>query len=165
MDNYYDILGISTDATTDEIKKAYRQLALKYHPDKCKDIDATHKFSQISEAYQVLSDVNKRKEYDNTKSVCNKQILRDPYEIFREVIVVMELFDELCMGILQDFESCADKITYSRMEHERDGQTWILEEFPDASRRRMLSDSDMEKCIWNALLEADAQKLQTHLYD
>ena len=65
--NYYDILNVSKDASEDEIKKSYRKLAVKWHPDKNKDgkEEAESKFKEISEAYQVLSDENKRKIYDN----------------------------------------------------------------------------------------------------
>lgn len=63
--DYYEILGVSKDATQDQIKAAYRKLAIKYHPDKNPDNkEAEEKFKQISEAYQVLSDAQKRKQYD-----------------------------------------------------------------------------------------------------
>ncbi len=64
--DYYQILGVSRDATPDEIKKAYRKLAMKYHPDKVKGDKkpAEEKFKQISEAYAVLSNPQKKKEYD-----------------------------------------------------------------------------------------------------
>ena len=63
-EDYYDILGVSRNATKDEIKRAYRKLALKYHPDRNKSKDAEEKFKKISEAYAVLSDDEKRKKYD-----------------------------------------------------------------------------------------------------
>ncbi|KAF9432276.1 hypothetical protein BGZ76_011026 [Entomortierella beljakovae] len=62
--DYYKILGISKDATEDQIKKAYRKLALKYHPDKNSESDAKKKFHDISEAYEVLSDKDKRAVFD-----------------------------------------------------------------------------------------------------
>ncbi len=62
--DYYEILGLSKDATESEIKKAYRKLAMQYHPDKNKDDDAEEKFKEISEAYAVLSDTEKREQYD-----------------------------------------------------------------------------------------------------
>lgn len=62
--NYYRILGISKNATAAEIKSAYRKLALKYHPDKNPDKDATKTFQAINEANEVLSDPKKRRAYD-----------------------------------------------------------------------------------------------------
>ena len=62
--DYYDVLGIEKNATETEIKKAYRKLSMKYHPDKNKEKDATDKFKEIQEAYDVLSDTNKRSQYD-----------------------------------------------------------------------------------------------------
>ena len=59
--NYYDILGVKRDATQDDIKKAFRKLAAKYHPDAGGD---EKKFAEVSEAYTTLSDEKKRKEYD-----------------------------------------------------------------------------------------------------
>ena len=62
--DYYEVLGVSKDASDAEIKSAFRKLAKQYHPDVCKDPDAEQKFKEIQEAYEVLSDENKRKQYD-----------------------------------------------------------------------------------------------------
>src|SRR6187455_1186865 len=63
--DYYKILGVAKTASTDDIKKAFRKLAVKYHPDKNQgDKVAEEKFKEISEANEVLSDPDKRKKYD-----------------------------------------------------------------------------------------------------
>lgn len=62
--DYYEILGVSKDSSQEEIKNAYRKLALKYHPDVNKSKEAEEKFKEITEAYAVLSDPEKRKQYD-----------------------------------------------------------------------------------------------------
>jgi DnaJ family protein B protein 4 len=62
--NYYEILGVEKTATPEEIRKAYRQLSLKYHPDRNTDPSATEKYKDINEAYETLSDSAERNKYD-----------------------------------------------------------------------------------------------------
>ena len=62
--DYYEVLGLSKGASEDEIKKAYRSLAKKYHPDINKEPGAEEKFKEINEAYDTLSDPDKKARYD-----------------------------------------------------------------------------------------------------
>jgi curved DNA-binding protein CbpA len=66
VSNYYDILEVNNHASNSEIKRSFRNLALKYHPDKNKNSeDSKHKFMEIIEAYEVLSDETARRDYDS----------------------------------------------------------------------------------------------------
>ncbi|HJO60816.1 MAG: molecular chaperone DnaJ [SAR202 cluster bacterium] len=62
--DYYEVLGVSRNSTDDDLKKAFRKLAFKYHPDRNKEPEAEEKFKEINEAYQILSDKEKRAQYD-----------------------------------------------------------------------------------------------------
>ncbi len=67
--DYYEVLGVSRDASQEEIKKAFRKLALKYHPDRNKSPEAEEKFKEINEAFSVLGNPEKRRQYDQYGSV------------------------------------------------------------------------------------------------
>ncbi|HOS80547.1 MAG TPA: molecular chaperone DnaJ [Anaerolineae bacterium] len=87
--DYYSVLGISRDASQEEIKKAYRQLARTYHPDVNSDPGAEEHFKEINGAYEVLSDPEKRQMYDRFGTVSPSGNgygdFRDPFDIFAEV--------------------------------------------------------------------------------
>ncbi|MBN1991208.1 MAG: molecular chaperone DnaJ [Anaerolineae bacterium] len=95
--DYYEVLGVAKGASKEEIKKAYRQLARQYHPDVSKEADAETKFKEVNEAYEVLSDEQKRSIYDRLGHAglggggmggfggFDFGGFRDPFEIFEEV--------------------------------------------------------------------------------
>ena len=89
--DYYEILGVNKDATKDEIRKAYKKLALKWHPDKNPENkkEAEEKFKEIGEAYSILSDPDKKREYDNRSSSPNFEGFHfnsnfDPFSMFND---------------------------------------------------------------------------------
>ena len=67
MKNYYDILGVSKQASGEDIKKSYRKLAMKYHPDRDNSVASVEKFKEINEAYETLGDEVKRQQYDQQR--------------------------------------------------------------------------------------------------
>lgn len=77
--DHYATLGVAKNATDDEIKKAYRKLAMKYHPDRNKEAGAEDKIKEINTAYEVLSNADKRYEYDNMSSYSYGDSYRDPF--------------------------------------------------------------------------------------
>ena len=83
--DYYEVLGVQKGASKEEIKGAYRKLALQYHPDRNKESGAEEKFKEISEAYAVLSDDEKRKRYDMYGHVGAEEVFRGSEANFEEV--------------------------------------------------------------------------------
>ena len=93
--DYYELLGVPREASKDDIKKAYRGLAMKYHPDRNQEKDAEEKFKDVGQAYSVLSDPQKRAQYDrwghqapgtpNFGGFSPGMNGFDPFELFRNV--------------------------------------------------------------------------------
>lgn len=77
MRDLYEILGVDREADQNKIKRAYRALAKKFHPDKNKDPDAPEKFKEVTAAYEVLGDPEKRADYDAPPAVSLEDVLRD----------------------------------------------------------------------------------------
>ena len=86
MENLYNILGVAPNASTDEVKKRYRSLAMRYHPDRNSDAGADLRFNAIQKAYEVLADTKRRTEYDqkfNDRIVLDAEA--EAYELWRTV--------------------------------------------------------------------------------
>jgi len=96
MKDYYKILGVERNASEDDIKKAYRNLAKKYHPDVNKSADAEAKFKEIQEAYEVLSDPNKRRQYD---SVLNSGYMGGGFDPIRGQGGISDIFESIYSSI------------------------------------------------------------------
>ena len=91
--DYYKILGLVRGASEDDIKKAYRKMALKYHPDKNKAPGSEEKFKEIAEAYEVLSDKRKREIYDQygEEGLKGNWPMQMPFNVIRVITVVCHL--------------------------------------------------------------------------
>src|SRR5271169_4087580 len=104
--DYYEVLGAERGASEEEIKKAYRKLALKYHPDRNPNDKASEeKFKELSEAYEVLIDPQSRAAYDQYGHAAFGSRARgpsagfhDPADIFREVFGNSSIFEDLFSG-------------------------------------------------------------------
>jgi DnaJ-class molecular chaperone len=82
VSEHYAALGLKSDATLSDIKRAFRQKASQFHPDRNSDPDAPARFREVQEAYDVLSDDDKRKAYDDNR---RRNLLDDPAETAREI--------------------------------------------------------------------------------
>jgi len=100
--DYYEILGVSRDASPADIKKAYRKLALTYHPDRNKDPDAEERFKEVSEAYSVLSDEQKRAHFDRFGHAAPQGFGGGPSPDFDPFDIFRSFFSQAGMGGFED---------------------------------------------------------------
>lgn len=152
LKDYYDIIGVPSDASVEDIKKVYRKLALKYHPDmaKANGIDskqAEERFKEISEAYSVLSDPDKRQSYDQSKNEPFYQHFGtvdpsgfrmdvDPFEIFRH------FFEE--SGEVNSFESINTDFSPFSQRNSRQTRRVFPQQGSDIEIKIDIKRSDLE---------------------
>jgi molecular chaperone DnaJ len=116
--DYYDVLGVQKKAGRDEIKNAYRKLALQYHPDRNKTHGAEEKFKEISEAYAVLSDDDKRKRYDTYGHLGTEDVFRGSEANFDEIFKDIgfggfrDIFEQFFGGREGGFGSSSDPFNF-----------------------------------------------------
>lgn len=118
-ENLYDVLEINETATLDEIKKSYRQLAIKYHPDKNSDPEAPERFKKINHAYSVLSDENKRMKYD--KFGLDGLDEEDPDEVFARVFKqhrkIQPIIINLEVKLSEIYSGVTKRVNYHRKKN------------------------------------------------
>jgi len=100
MSDHYSVLGVRSSASWAEIKKAYRQLAARYHPDRSEAVDAAQRFRRVQQAYDVLSDPASRQAYDNNRQ---RQLLDDPLQTAR--LIWSDYFEPLIANNLSQRQS------------------------------------------------------------
>ncbi len=95
--DFYDVLGVGKNASLDELKSAYRKLAVKYHPDKNPgDKKAEDKFKEASEAYGILSDKEKKQNYDNLDMLPLKMVVVDKVVVLVVLVVlIFQIFSKI----------------------------------------------------------------------
>jgi len=115
----YAVLGVSKDASQDEVKKAYRDAALKWHPDRNQDShEAEEKFKTISDAYETLGDPDKRRLYDMTIELPNGTNI-DPEEAGRLFSAVFGSYMDDAIPIFRKYASAYQRVQDTKLEKKR----------------------------------------------
>lgn len=146
MKDYYKILGLSEQASQDDIKKAYRKLAMKYHPDHNKgDKNSEEKFKEISEAYSVLSDPQKKNEYDTF----GKSDFQDvpPEDLFREFMKAHgSVFDRFFRGPQGNMSDIHANLAITLEEAYRGAEKNITVKKPHKCQKCNGTGGDIKRC-------------------
>jgi DnaJ-class molecular chaperone len=116
--DYYEVLGVKKDSDITEIKKAYRSLAQKWHPDKNIDNkeEAEKKFKEIAHAFEVLSDPKKREAYDNGEDENSPEMMFDPFELFKQFTIsnVPDVKETLEVTLEELYTGVKKEVTFER---------------------------------------------------
>src|SRR2546421_7262462 len=145
--DYYDVLGVQKGAGKDEIKSAYRKLALQYHPDRNKSPEATERFKEISEAYAILSDDEKRNQYDQfgRAGIYERYNAEDIFRgadfdsIFRDIGGIGGIFEQILRGFggFSTFQGLGTPQQPSRGEDQPDDLEIIFDGAPPGATREI----------------------------
>jgi curved DNA-binding protein len=144
--DYYEVLGVPRDADADTIRRAYRKLARKYHPDVNSDVDAEERFKELGEAYDVLSDAEKRERYDRLGARWREAEREAPNESFEDFFAHqgfgegthVEFGDDLFEAL---FGARAGRATGPLRGHDREALLELsLEDALAGGRRRLMLD-------------------------
>eukprot|EP00996_Jenningsia_fusiforme_P000839 NODE_1762_length_1413_cov_40.924487_g1591_i0.p1 GENE.NODE_1762_length_1413_cov_40.924487_g1591_i0~~NODE_1762_length_1413_cov_40.924487_g1591_i0.p1 ORF type:complete len:389 (-),score=116.72 NODE_1762_length_1413_cov_40.924487_g1591_i0:245-1339(-) len=160
MADYYEVLGVTKEATEGEIKKAYYKLALKWHPDKNPDDPAADDmFKQISQAYEVLSDAEKREKYDKYGPEGLDDAAMDPAVIFRMLFGAGQFddcFGELSLALMHDekFAELDEKTQQEQLlAKQAEQQVALLE-----ALRKKLEGFAVDRKAWDAQVMEDIEE-------
>ena len=150
--DYYSILGLSKTASVEEIKKAYRKKALEFHPDKNREANAEERFKEIGEAYEILSDSDKRSMYDrcgqsgqrsaNTvPSDFSFKSTVDPFDLFRTFFGSKDPFADVFASVFKNGEFCQEP----RRSASSHRSNFVSQHFLKVNRSRLGSDDPSAK--------------------